>query len=144
MYKFAVFFKQKTAYEIPKRDWSSDVCSSDLHSSRPSRWTRKVEHSNEHRCRHRCRRDSVGGGKEAVGSEVAHGSGAVATNDHLRIKVSHLRSRGRDHLSRRSSGRESVSWSSRSRRLQCGHAVQPVIDVAAERGRDPSVSACYG
>src|ERR1043166_9770015 len=25
-----VFFKQKTAYEIPKRDWSSDVCSSDL------------------------------------------------------------------------------------------------------------------
>ena len=22
------FFKQKTAYEIPKRDWSSDVCSS--------------------------------------------------------------------------------------------------------------------
>src|ERR1043166_5269657 len=26
-------FKQKTAYEIPKRDWSSDVCSSDLTSS---------------------------------------------------------------------------------------------------------------
>src|ERR1043166_10154302 len=25
-----LFFKQKTAYEIPKRDWSSDVCSSDL------------------------------------------------------------------------------------------------------------------
>src|ERR1043166_9952983 len=24
------FSKQKTAYEIPKRDWSSDVCSSDL------------------------------------------------------------------------------------------------------------------
>src|ERR1043166_9898359 len=24
------FYKQKTAYEIPKRDWSSDVCSSDL------------------------------------------------------------------------------------------------------------------
>src|ERR1043166_3390264 len=24
------FFKQKTAYEIPKRYWSSDVCSSDL------------------------------------------------------------------------------------------------------------------
>src|ERR1043166_2081741 len=24
------FFRQKTAYEIPKRDWSSDVCSSDL------------------------------------------------------------------------------------------------------------------
>src|ERR1043166_5891983 len=32
-YAFGVvffFFKQKTAYEIPKRDWSSDVCSSDL------------------------------------------------------------------------------------------------------------------
>src|ERR1044071_3476405 len=25
-----VFFKQKTAYEISTRDWSSDVCSSDL------------------------------------------------------------------------------------------------------------------
>src|ERR1044071_9256515 len=24
------FFKQKTAYEISTRDWSSDVCSSDL------------------------------------------------------------------------------------------------------------------
>ena len=24
------FFKQKTAYEIVPRDWSSDVCSSDL------------------------------------------------------------------------------------------------------------------
>src|SRR5216110_1731905 len=41
------FFKQKTAYEISSRDWSSDVCSSDLRScksasrsfwpSRPSR-----------------------------------------------------------------------------------------------------------
>jgi len=25
-----VFFKKKTAYEISTRDWSSDVCSSDL------------------------------------------------------------------------------------------------------------------
>src|SRR5213075_3589100 len=24
------FFKQKTAYEVTRRDWSSDVCSSDL------------------------------------------------------------------------------------------------------------------
>src|ERR1044071_1963232 len=33
MWGFAVFFfffKQKTAYEISTRDWSSDVCSSDL------------------------------------------------------------------------------------------------------------------
>ena len=27
------FFKQKTAYEIRPRDWSSDVCSSDLYLS---------------------------------------------------------------------------------------------------------------
>ena len=27
------FFKQKTAYEIVSRDWSSDVCSSDLNGS---------------------------------------------------------------------------------------------------------------
>ena len=29
-YYFFFFFKQKTAYEIVSRDWSSDVCSSDL------------------------------------------------------------------------------------------------------------------
>src|SRR5213075_3480772 len=29
---FFFFFKQKTAYEITRRDWSSDVCSSDLGS----------------------------------------------------------------------------------------------------------------
>src|SRR5213075_2858373 len=27
---FFFFFKQKTAYELTRRDWSSDVCSSDL------------------------------------------------------------------------------------------------------------------
>ena len=31
---FFFFFKQKTAYEIVSRDWSSDVCSSDLPISR--------------------------------------------------------------------------------------------------------------
>src|SRR5213594_4847190 len=31
---FFFFFKQKTAYEISVRDWSSDVCSSDLHHRR--------------------------------------------------------------------------------------------------------------
>src|ERR1044071_6314408 len=30
MVLFIFFFKQKTAYEISTRDWSSDVCSSDL------------------------------------------------------------------------------------------------------------------
>src|SRR5216117_3542296 len=29
---FFFFFKQKTAYEIRKGDWSSDVCSSDLNT----------------------------------------------------------------------------------------------------------------
>ena len=28
---YIFFFKQKTAYEIYQCDWSSDVCSSDLH-----------------------------------------------------------------------------------------------------------------
>src|SRR3546814_3871276 len=31
---FFFFFKQKTAYEMRISDWSSDVCSSDLHSAR--------------------------------------------------------------------------------------------------------------
>ena len=29
--RYVFFFKQKTAYEIKECDWSSDVCSSDLH-----------------------------------------------------------------------------------------------------------------
>ena len=32
-YTLIFFFKQKTAYEIVSRDWSSDVCSSDLPQS---------------------------------------------------------------------------------------------------------------
>ena len=31
---FLFFFKQKTAYEMCGRDWSSDVCSSDLEGRR--------------------------------------------------------------------------------------------------------------
>src|SRR3546814_4646534 len=31
---FFFFFKQKTAYEMRISDWSSDVCSSDLHARR--------------------------------------------------------------------------------------------------------------
>src|SRR3546814_17836223 len=31
------FFKQKTAYEMRISDWSSDVCSSDLHRQHPLR-----------------------------------------------------------------------------------------------------------
>ena len=34
VFVFFFFFKQKTAYEIYQCDWSSDVCSSDLHDVR--------------------------------------------------------------------------------------------------------------
>src|SRR3546814_15412315 len=33
---FFFFFKQKTAYEMRISDWSSDVCSSDLHRKAPA------------------------------------------------------------------------------------------------------------
>src|SRR3546814_5117429 len=33
LYSFFFFFKQKTAYEMRISDWSSDVCSSDLHAN---------------------------------------------------------------------------------------------------------------
>src|SRR6059058_3168029 len=33
LFFFFFFFKQKTAYEMSLRDWSSDVCSSDLHAA---------------------------------------------------------------------------------------------------------------
>src|SRR3546814_5152247 len=35
---FLFFFKQKTAYEMRISDWSSDVCSSDLHAGSVRRW----------------------------------------------------------------------------------------------------------
>src|SRR5216117_4471305 len=37
LFVFFFFFKQKTAYEIRKGDWSSDVCSSDLRLRVPGR-----------------------------------------------------------------------------------------------------------
>ena len=40
-YRFVFFFKQKTAYEIRPRDWSSDVCSSDLERERERERERK-------------------------------------------------------------------------------------------------------
>src|SRR3546814_6079010 len=36
MVLFLFFFKQKTAYELRISDWSSDVCSSDLHIFAPA------------------------------------------------------------------------------------------------------------
>src|SRR3546814_10866200 len=48
-----VFFKQKTAYELRISDWSSDVCSSDLHD-RPARFTTTTYHPPHAPCG-RCR-----------------------------------------------------------------------------------------
>src|SRR3546814_1355281 len=36
------FFKQKTAYEMRISDWSSDVCSSDLDTTRPNHLAQEV------------------------------------------------------------------------------------------------------
>src|SRR3546814_5593693 len=38
MFFICFFFKQKTAYEMRISDWSSDVCSSDLHASKAIGW----------------------------------------------------------------------------------------------------------
>src|SRR3546814_11312348 len=35
-YVYIIFFKQKTAYEMRIRDWSSDVCSADLDRAPPA------------------------------------------------------------------------------------------------------------
>src|SRR3546814_9535217 len=45
---FVFFFKQKTAYEMRISDWSSDVCSSDLHGHSVG-WL--VRHQAGHRLR---------------------------------------------------------------------------------------------
>src|SRR3546814_7335002 len=39
---FFFFFKQKTAYEMRISDWSSDVCSSDLHG-----WSDRLHHCSD-------------------------------------------------------------------------------------------------
>src|SRR3546814_8258989 len=41
---FFFFFKQKTAYEMRISDWSSDVCSSDLHGGRLQGGDRRFLH----------------------------------------------------------------------------------------------------
>src|SRR3546814_2638068 len=44
-YVLFFFFKQKTAYEMRISDWSSDVCSSDLHSGSKATMTVRVDGS---------------------------------------------------------------------------------------------------
>ena len=50
------FFKQKTEYEMCGRDWSSDVCSSDLGRERGSEgegaWERKQKEAGKRGERH--------------------------------------------------------------------------------------------
>src|SRR3546814_10614927 len=41
MWSCCFFFKQKTAYDMRIRDWSSDVCSSDLPDGRNPRYRRQ-------------------------------------------------------------------------------------------------------
>src|SRR3546814_9158059 len=44
-FRFCFCFKQKTAYELRISDWSSDVCSSDLHNA----WEDvTIRHADEH------------------------------------------------------------------------------------------------
>src|ERR1043166_9915933 len=55
---YVVFFNQKTAYEIPKRDWSSDVCSSDLPCAGSRARTRCMRSAASPKLRRACRNRS--------------------------------------------------------------------------------------
>src|SRR3546814_1214289 len=44
LFHFIFFFKQKPAYEMRISDWSSDVCSSDLHDDLPAIEYGPVQH----------------------------------------------------------------------------------------------------
>src|SRR5213080_838055 len=79
---FFFFFKQKTAYEIPLCDWSSDVCSSDL-----SRRDRRAARSPPFRRRARAlpRRRS-----EEHTSELQSHSGISYAVFCLKKKIEHL------------------------------------------------------
>src|SRR5213075_3345367 len=63
---FFFFFKQKTAYEITRRDWSSDVCSSDLWERTRGTRSRCTERRYRWSSR-RCRRSE----ERRVGKECA-------------------------------------------------------------------------
>src|SRR3546814_5986116 len=49
LYFVFFFFKQKTAYEMRISDWSSDVCSSDLHGQHRLRYRRRCRAPREDR-----------------------------------------------------------------------------------------------
>src|SRR3546814_8370963 len=64
------FFKQKTAYEMRISDWSSDVCSSDLHLPADA------EPDERHRGKRACRRRHHAGRRGYL--RVQHGRGAAS------------------------------------------------------------------
>src|SRR3546814_4738650 len=58
------FFKQKTAYEMRISDWSSDVCSSDLHGGPLDGWLEVGTHASI-RCHSACSALSTAAGTNA-------------------------------------------------------------------------------
>src|SRR3546814_2164438 len=80
------FFKQKTAYKVRISDWSSDVCSSDLHAL-PA-----TARSFDHRL-HRFLADLLGDLVEAAMEQArgvrAVGIGAAAALDHRVERIEH-------------------------------------------------------
>src|SRR3546814_8033577 len=70
------FFKQKTAYEMRISDWSSDVCSSDLHAG----------HDRQH--------------IEIAGERLADEAGGGAEGDENRGEAEHEADGGADELPR--------------------------------------------
>src|SRR3546814_5572978 len=67
------FFKQKTAYEVRIRDWSSDVCSSDLMGMSPHQYVvrRRIERA----------KYLLGYTQEPI-AQIAHGCG-FSHQEHL-------------------------------------------------------------
>src|SRR3546814_1731134 len=81
------FFKQKTAYEMRISDWSSDVCSSDLHRRRRRGGPR----------RGRARNRGAGAGAQR---QAKHGNGAeTAVIDHVSESRSEERRVGKECVS---------------------------------------------
>src|SRR3546814_6050745 len=66
---FFFFFKQKTAYEFRISDWSSDVCSSDLHRDAHDGRSDRAYPVGRARSRAHDRRNLIHGGRQRQGPE---------------------------------------------------------------------------
>src|SRR3546814_3149634 len=81
---FFFFFKQKTAYEMRISDWSSDVCSSDLHH-RPRRHLRRRAVRGRHEPGGRSdRRDGGRAGSQGGAEGRRQGQGWQGVEGHRR------------------------------------------------------------